>query len=403
MQRKLRRKFILLSMASLFIVLLMLFGGINIANYFVTTQMQDNMLHSIAENNNRFQMEPHKSPAERPPSPETKSMTRYFVVELNTDGSISDISLDNVSSVTSEDAENYSQKVQSRGHTSGYCGEYRYYVYEKGESTFQLFLNCSSQLQFMRILLLLSLLITLLCFAILFCLVFLLSKQAISPYVKNMELQKQFITDAGHELKTPLTSISTSADILALELENNEWVTNIQNQTSRLSKLVGDLVAMSRLDEEMALPEKMDFSLSEALWETLEPFLSIAQVNGKSLEYHIDEGLNLHGDIISIQQMLSILLDNAIKYSNDHGQIHLKAYRKRQKPVIEVFNTCDAIDTKNLDRLFERFYRADPSRSSKTGGTGVGLSIAKAIAQAHGGTITVKSPDGKSIVFTVTL
>lgn len=403
MEKSLKYRFVFISMASLFAVLLLLFGGINVANYLVVTKSQDNILHSIADSNSRFPAAFPNEPFGAPPSPEARSFTRFFSVRLDRNGNIIDISLNHVSSVTGNNAREYANTVQSKRKTAGYCGEYRFYVYQDGADTVQIFLNCGNQLQFIKILLLLSCLISLLCFFLMFILILTLSKRAISPYVKNMEIQKQFITDASHELKTPLTSISTSADILAYDDSDNEWVRNIQNQTARLSKLVSNLVTMSRLDEKMPIPEKAVFSLSDALWEIVEPFASFAKANGKEFTQQIEDGLSLFGDIVSIQQMVSILLDNATKYSNVGGNIRIDAYRKRQKNIIEVFNTCDMIDTKNLNRLFDRFYRVDTSRSTKIAGTGVGLSIAKAIAKAHDGDISVKSQSGNSIVFTVTL
>lgn len=130
-----------------------------------------------------------------------------------------------------------------------------------------------------------------------------------------MEQQKRFITDASHELKTPITSIATSADIAAMEHEGDEWIANIQKQTMRLARLVNDLVALSRLDEETPFPEKCGFSLSDAVWEAAEPFAVLAKAEGKRYKQRIEEGLVMYGNRDSIQQMVSILLDNAIKYS----------------------------------------------------------------------------------------
>lgn len=403
MLKKLRWKFILVAMASLFIILLTLFVGINVSNYHIVTSTQDDTLHALADTRNRVPMDPPGRPFGAEPSPEERYMTRFFIIRCDQNGTVLTISMDFIASVTDEDARTYAAAVFSKGKTAGYYGDYRYYVYQDGEETVQIFLNCARELQSMRTLLLLSSAIALCCFIVMFILVFFLSKQAISPFVKNMEIQKRFITDAGHELKTPLTSISTSADILALDDETNEWVQNIQKQSARLKKLVNNLVTLSRLDEEAPIPEKSDFSLSEVLWESIEPFSSLAKATGKTFTQQIENDLMLCGDLILIQQMISILLDNALRYSNDGGFIRLDACRRRKKIIIEVFNTCDLIDTKHLNRLFERFYRTDQSRSQKTGGTGVGLSIAKAIAAAHNGTITVKSQSGNSICFTVTL
>lgn len=403
MPKTLRRKFILISMAALSVVLFVLLLGINLANYWVSTDRQDRILRSIADNRHPFPPRLPAKPKGAPPSPEANAMLRFFAIRLDETGGITDLFLEHISSVSAADAAAYSQRVSESGRSYGYCGEYRYYVCRDETGSLQLFLNSSSQLQFMKTLLLLSFLTALGSLLLLFFLVSLLSKWAVRPYVRNMEAQKRFITDAGHELKTPLTSLSTSVDMLLLEGGENEWAENIRRQTERLSRLVTNLVTLSRLDEDRPIPEKTDFPLDDILWESAEPFVFVAKAEGKHFEIDLEDRIRLHGDPASIRQMASLLLDNAMRYSDSGGTIRLSARRVKKKIRMEFFNTCDKIETKDLDRLFERFYRSDRSRSSKTGGTGVGLSIARGIARAHGGEITVKSPDGNSIRFTVIL
>ena len=200
-------------------------------------------------------------------------------------------------------------------------------------------------------------------------------------------------------MKTPITSIATSADIAAMEHEGDEWIENIRRQAARLTKLVGDMVALSRLDEETPFPKKDRFSLSEAAWEIAEPFAQLAKAEGKHYSQHIEEDLVFFGDRDAIQRMISILLDNAVRYSDDGGEIEMQIYRRKSKISIEVTNTCSLSDASNLDRLFDRFYRLDESRSTATGGTGIGLSMVRAIAETHGGKATVQSKDGKEICF----
>lgn len=403
MQKKLRRKFVLIAIASLFVILTLLVAGINIANYHMVTKSLDNMLHMLAYSDGELPQDFPKMPFGSSPPPEIRFTTRFFIVHCDEDGEVIGTFMEHISSVTEEDAGEYAREVLSKQRPSGYYRDYRYCAYQESGKTVLIFLNVGSELQTMKTLFLLSVAVASGALLAMFLLVLLLSGYAISPFVKNMENQTRFITDAGHELKTPLTSISASADILALDDCDNEWVRNIQDQSARLSRLVGDLVTLSRLDEETPIPEKAEFSLSEALWESSEPFASLAKAQGKKYDQTIEDGLSFHGDVIAIQQMVSVLLDNALRYSDDGGYIRLDAYRKRQKLVIEVFNTCNKLDTKNLNRLFDRFYRGDPSRSGKISGTGVGLSIAKAIAAAHGGDISVKSQSGNSIRFQITL
>ena len=243
-------------------------------------------------------------------------------------------------------------------------------------------------MQAVRSLLLITVSIAFASLMIVFALVMLFSKRAIAPYLKNIEAQKQFITNASHELKTPLTAISASADVLALEYADNEWIRGIQAQTARLARLIGNLVTLSRLNEENPFPVRAEFSLSDALWEISEPFASLARAKGKRYSQRIEDGLSLTGDRTSVQQTVSILLDNALKYSTEGGCIDLTAQRSGKKIEIAVANSIAPSTKMDVSRLFDRFYRADESHSNIVNGSGVGLSIAKATVLAHGGRIT---------------
>ncbi len=407
MLKKMQRRFILAAMAAFGTVMLVIAAGINVVNYYRTASMQDDTIMRLLEHERRAFAQPD---APHPPirdmpggGPEAEFTTRFFTVRCDALGDIRAISRDHISSVDEKTAGEYAHAVLLKGKEKGYYEDYRYCVSWDATGSTVLFLNASIHLQSMRTLFLVTLIIGTLSLLMVFLLVVFFSKYAIRPYIKNLERQKRFITDAGHELKTPVTSIMTSADIAAMEYVGDEWIINIQKQASRLSRLVSNLVALSRLDEEMPFPEKGKFSLSDAAWEAAEPFAVLAKAGGKSYCQNIEENLTLHGDRSSIQQMLSLLLDNAVKYSDAGGEISLDVYRKKGKIYIEVFNTCSLPDISDLDRLFDRFYRMDESRSTQTGGTGIGLSMAQAIAENHGGRIEVKSAAGKTISFRVVL
>lgn len=421
MLKKIQRRFILAAMAAFGTVMLLIIVGINAANYYRTTSMQDRLAGELLERGHgtAFRLETPPMPAgdkqEREPQapppvrdragrdPEAAFTTRFFTVHYDADGRVRAVARDYISSVDEETAKAYAQAVLSKGRERGYYETYRYLVSHSEEGITVLFLNAAVHIQSMRSLLFVSLMTGAGSLLTVFFLILFFSRRAIRPYMKNMERQKQFITDAGHELKTPITSISTSADIAAMEHEGDEWIDNIRRQASRLTKLVGDMVALSRLDEETPFPEKSRFSVSEAAWETAEPFAVLAKAKGKSYSQHIEENLTLYGDRGSIQRMISILLDNAVRYSDEGGEIRMRIYRRRSKVCIEVSNTCDLPDISDLDRLFDRFYRLDDSRSAATGGTGIGLSMVQAIAETHGGKASVQSADGKEIRFKVIL
>lgn len=407
MLKKLRQRFIGAAMVSFSAVVLILLCIINLWNYNNVTRQQDDTLEMLS----RFDKEgkPPISPAEpnipgpfKQFSPEVRYMMRFFVVYCDTNGDVFKINQDNIASVSKEEAIAFVRHVQEDDRTSGYYEGYRYLVNETNHGTTFYFLNSERELQATKSLLLFTGLVAICCLFAVFVLVYAFSRRAIAPYIRNIEMQKQFITDAGHELKTPLTAISTSADVLAMELENNEWVQNIQSQSNRMSKLIADLVTLSRLDEERPFLEMKEFSLSEAIWEISEPFLTLAEATGKEYVQHIEDDINFIGDKNAIQQMVSILLDNANKYCDSSGKIRLDVSKKRRKIEISVYNTCHISTSENINRFFDRFYRSETSRNDRNS-YGIGLSIAKSIAENHNGTIRAESVDNSAIWFIVTL
>lgn len=400
MLKKMRRRFIASAMAAIGAVTLVLLLAINLWNYNITTDSLDNTLSSIAMTGKQ----PHSGQDYTIPeifgqhSPESRYMTRFFLVYYDSSYNAVGIFSDFIATVSTQQALSYAANVIDSGHDSGYCGDYRYAVKQGSDGYAVVFLNASQEQQSMKTLLTVSLVVAGASLLAAFFLIAAFSKKAIAPYVKNIELQKQFITDAGHELKTPLTSISTSAEVLKMESGDNEWVDNIQKQTGRMSRLVENLVKLSRLDEGLPLPDKTEFSLSDAAWEAAAPFDARALAQNKRYSRSIDDGLTMLGDMAAVQQIISILLDNAFKYSDDGGEITLRVYRHHKNSVIEVYNTCASGSLGDISRFFDRFYRADKARAAD-GGTGIGLSIARATVEALGGSITAESADGKSILF----
>lgn len=395
MLKKMRWRFIGAAMAAFTAVVLTLLCFVNLWNYHSVTSQQDEALTRLMEIED--QQMPFSSRRGALPfddwshfSPEVQYSLRFFSVHYDTNGIVSRVNQDYIASISESDAETYADAVLESGKAHGYESGYRYLVSTTEDETVVLFLNSEREIQTMRSLLWITLAIAAVCLAVVFGLVVLFSQRAITPYLKNMEAQKQFITNAGHELKTPLTAISTSADVLAMEHDGDEWVHNIQVQSGRLSKLITSLVALSRLDEENPFPVRTEFSLSDALWEISEPFGSLAQAKGKAYTQDIADGLTVTGDRTAIQQMFSILLDNALKYSPDGGSISLTTQRSGKRAEVTVSNTVDTAQSIDTTRLFDRFYWADESHSGAVSGTGIGLSIVKATVEAHGGTISVR-------------
>ncbi len=394
MLKRMRWRFIGAAMAAFTAVVLTLLCTINIWNASAVAGRQDDALTRLAEadwrapqNDDQDQNRPFFEDWAHF-SPEVRYSLRFFSVEYDADGALLQVNQDNIASVSESDAQAYAESALARGKTRGYVRAYRYLIQRTDGGTTVLFLNSERELQAAHSLLLITILIAFVSLMIVFVLVMLFSRRAIAPYLKNMEAQKQFITNASHELKTPPTAISASADVLALEYADNEWIRGIQSQTARLARLIGNLVTLSRLNEENPFPVRAEFSLSDALWEISEPFASLARAKGKRYSQNIEDGLSLTGDRTAVQQTVSILLDNALKYSTDGGCIDLTARRCGKRIEIAVASAIPPSAKLDVSRLFDRFYRADESHSNIVNGSGVGLSIAKATVQAHGGRIT---------------
>ena len=401
MLKKMRHRFITAAMAAFVSVIIILLCIINIWNYNKITDMQDKTIQTIISLENE-----RKSPEIKPPVPfgdmsdEVQYMMRFFIVKLSQENEIEDIHLNFIASVSENESEEYAEHILKKGWKKGFYKGYRYAVINHPDGKFIVFLNSERELLGMKNLFQVTVIVSVISLAVLFVLVTLFSKRAIAPYVRNIETQKRFITGAGHELKTPLTAISTSADVLEMEFEENEWVNNIRIQVQRMTKLITGLITLSRLDEEQPYPEKSEFSLSDAVWELSEPYSSVASANGKEFIQHIEDEIIIVGDRNSIQQMISILLDNALKYSLPNGKIRLEVRQTQKKTEISVYNTCHIENYKNIGRIFERFYRLDESHSERNS-YGIGLSIAKAIVENHHGTITAESQNGDNLLIKV--
>lgn len=393
MLKKMRWRFIGAAMAAFSAVVLILLLVINFWNYRSVTGQLDDTIARLPQNiqaNHGTPPEPRDLPQAGEPgrfSPEVQYMLRFFTVHCNADGNVTQVDQDYIASISETDAALYAAAALRSGSARGYRDGYRYLMAAQNGETVITFLNAEREVQAMRSLLVITCVIAAGCLLIVFALILLFSRRAIAPYARNIAAQKQFITNASHELKTPLTAISTSADVLDMEYPDDEWVKNIQSQAAKLSKLITSLVTLSRLDEENPLPDKSEFSLSDAVWEIAEPFASLAQARGLHYSQQIDDNTSVVGDRTSIQQMASILLDNAVKYTQSGGEIRLYVTKTGRKAEISVYNTYPDAQSVDVTRLFDRFYRADQSHSGKISGAGIGLSIAKATAEAHGGTI----------------
>lgn len=400
MIRKLRRRFIAIAMASIVTVLAAVLVGINVVNYIDVQTETGEILALLQENNGSF---PSSDDLLGTVSPETSESSRYFTVFYYrmTGRYIVDVS--HITAVSSEQAETFAAELIEKQKRDGFVGSYRFTTTEYADGVLYIFLDCSSELSSFRVFLWASVIIGAIGCVVIFFLIWLLSRLAFRPVAESYEKQRQFITDAGHEIKTPLTIIGANCEILEMTEGENEWTRSIRNQVKRLTEMTENLVYLSRMEENPERMQKVDFSLTDAVTETAEPFVPLAETRGKVLVIEAERGVSYCGDESSVRKAVSILLDNAVKYASEGGTIRIALKTAGQSRIISVENPAEGIAPGRHDEFFDRFYRADSSRNSSTGGHGIGLSIAKAVAEAHGGKIACRSEDGKTVVFTLVL
>lgn len=406
MIKRLRRKFIVITMCSILAVLGGIIGGINLANYISINQRADEKLTLLMENRGQFPRqgeEPEKKPLPPGMSPEAPFETRYFTVTVNAENKVVSADLGRIAAVSRQTAERYAVELYEKGEKEGFKEYYKYRAVEEEEGIMYVFLDCERELSTFYSFLAMSIFISLSGLSLVFILVLFFSKLAVGPVAESYEKQRQFITDASHEIKTPLTIIDANTEVLELENGENEWTAGIKNQVRRLSALTEKLVFLSRMEEEQTKLQAQEFSFSEAVLEIVQSFEPVAEMKGKDFQAEVPPNLFYYGDEVMLRRMLTLLLDNAVKYSGENGAIRL-TLRKTEKHVeLVLWNTVPEIRQGNQDILFERFYRPDSSRNSETGGYGIGLSVVKAIVTAHKGKIHARSGDGKSIEFQIVL
>ena len=422
MIRRLQKKFVAAAIVAVFLVLLVLIGSINVLSYRSLVSDADSTLQILAENKGAFprqmfRMEDKPPEMLAPPnegkmfpfdgrhggSGELAYQSRFFTAWFS-DGALSRLNLDNLASLTEEEAAALAESVYATGREKGFAEEYRYCRAVCDGEVMLVFLNCQRELDTCRGFLYACVGISAVGILAVFLLLLVFSGRIVRPVAESYEKQKRFITDAGHELKTPITIIRADADVLESELDGeNEWIADIRRQTSRLAELTADLIYLSKMEEENAALQMQSFSFSELVDETAQSFQSLALSKGRTFSASVAPDLQVNGDEKALAKLISILLDNAMKYSPENGTVALRLEQSGKLARLTVRNSTEPMEKGNAARLFERFAREDSSRNSESGGFGLGLAIAKAVTEAHKGTIRAESEDGLSLTVTAEL
>lgn len=405
---KLRKKFILIASLSFLGVFTLLFSVISLASTVRTNASLDTLTDMLAENGGQFPALAPEKPGPGgniPPrrdgiDTETPFSTRFFIVYTDENDNIIRVNTSAVASVTDAEAEGYAATVLQKGSRRGWTGRFRYLRFSTGEATGIVFVDGTTQRTAKNDFLYTSLLVFAGGGAIVLLLIVILSRRAVRPAADAEEKQKQFITDANHELKTPLTLILANVDIAEAELGKNEWLDDIRAESRQMNELVCRLVSLARTDEGTGKPVLQDIPFDEICAESVFYFRAPVEKKALSLTADLTPDIVFRWDEAALRQILSILLDNALKYCDAGGEISVVLKKEHKRPVLWVENDFAQVTSLSLDRLFDRFYRADKARTSGDG-FGIGLSLAKALAEQNHASLTVRGIEEKKIRFTL--
>lgn len=403
MESKLRKKFIYFSVGIIAIVLLSIMAFVNVTNFYNLKHSSDELLKTLVENNGVMPSFKLNDNSKEEKTVYLKNFSnRFFTVKTDNKKNVITVNTDDVFFTSASEAVEYAKDVLSSGKSRGYYGGFKYVVENTENGKLIAFVDVVKDFDVFYSNLGNSVVISFFVLGFVTFFSFVLSKKAVAPMVQAYEKQNAFITDASHELKTPLAIINTSADVLEMESGESKWTGNIHKQVNRLNGLIGNLISLTKLEESDDL-DRLEFSLSDTLDDCVMDVKDYALSLDKNIVTDIEKDISFKGDEKLIRQVIGILLDNAIKYAREKSDINVKLTKQNKKIVFTVENEADNLEIKNYNILFERFYRADSSRNSKTGGYGIGLSIAQSIVLKHKGKISADSFDGERIVFTVKL
>ena len=331
------------------------------------------------------------------------SMISSYTVELDCDNNILGWSSDRAELYGEEEISALVAEVLQRGADSGRVGSQFYRLTENGGVRLLIVADQRLAMQDAQRVLRLTCLFAVAQDALLSLGAILLIRRMVKPVDEAMEKQKQFVWDASHELKTPLAVISANAEVLAGEMGDSKPLQYIQSEVQRTDRLIQNLLTLARMEKGSVKPDMQPFDLSRAVLSVALPFESAVFESGKTLNIQVPDGIQYTGDSEMIKQLCVILLSNAEKYSDDRGAITLTLEARGERRILKVHNTGPAIPREAQARIFDRFYRVDSSHKSEVPGNGLGLAIARSIADAHKGKITVRSEEGEGTLFTVTL
>ncbi len=469
MIRSLRRKLVLAAMAAFVVTMAIIGVAINTGYATLCTVRTDAAIEALESNDGSF---PEQQEQTRQSmfddlftlTRETSFHTRYFVVCLDEQGIVVEVDIQNISSLDDDDAVALAQSILDSGKNEGYHDYYRFHVYDNGsEGTSVIVVDCFVQMQAQRNIAAITIGVMVICTLVALAIFIPLSGRVIRPFAENLTRQQRFVTDASHELKTPLAIISANVDLMEAIVaddgntdagqasgkadrsgmgandasepfesedrsttasELSPWISSTRTQVARLNGLVRDLVELARGDERRSEPSFEVVNLSTIVSQAARDFDALSATKGIALSFSITSDVNIQGCAEDLARVCGILLDNAMKYCDTGGQVRVTLEKRRRVAELRVSNPCATLTDEQVEHLFDRFWRADGARthvpnegggdaqsscamerfatSRSLGGHGLGLSIAQSIITINKGKIEARL-EGSTVVLTVTL
>ena len=405
MFKKSRRKIVAAIMSILVLLWVGTLGIIYASSYFEMKKQNEQMLQSHAQmynlpntfdqmmppNGLRPDGNPGFKPGFDPESPKFQLST-FYSVAVSYKGEILEIRNDSPTVYASDDLAQMAKDIIKDGKSTGTKDNLTFLKTDKNGYALVVFMDNTVVNESAMTLFRYTLIFGGVALVVFFFLSVFLARKIVAPLEESYQKQKQFISDAGHELKTPVSVVSANAELLSRELGDNQWLQNIQYENERMGMLVGQLLDLARTENVTPQMEYIDFSRLVA-GETL-PFESVAFEKGLVLNSNITNGITVEGNSTQLKQLISILLDNAIRHSKPDGEVRLTLTKDHSIAEISVINKGDEIPAEHRERIFERFYRVDTARNGEDKHYGLGLAIAKAIVDAHHGHIEVNCYNG---------
>ncbi len=425
MIEKLRKKFILVTMIAVISVFAVIIFGINGLFFYHTVNNLNSITKAIVNSDGHLRHPPNEGVRNKFNNTEfwneniperfkigpfkNKEMpfaTRYFFAVLDNEMNILELNTDNIASVDTNEAETIINDIIEKGNETGWKSIRRYRLSEIEKGYMIVVLDAENQVKMLFSLLGITLLVSVVSITILFILIRLASKKVIRPIAESYEKQRQFITNAGHELKTPLTAVSANMEMIKMTSGETKWTDAVDRQTDKMTKLINQLIRLSKMDEEVISHEFSDFSLSEAVFDTVEAFRSVAENKKIKIKMNIQPDIHITHNEADIRQLTSILVDNAMKYCDIRGETIISLHNQnhsfgKNKAILTIQNDFKEIEHFEPDKVFDRFYRGDKAHIPN-GSFGLGLSIAKSIADSYG--IKLNAEKNSTVVkFTVSI